>query len=252
MNQQPSDSSIAAVSRAVTAFAWCLALMLMPTDIFAQTDQAAAVESQPSLYWVFLITGKPTAGVDSSEIEKMQAAHLENFRKLAEDGRLVTAGPLSDPEGRLRGIVILNANGPDQVAEMFKPDPYIQEGYMEALAIPMKFEMGKVHTRVTPKGMDEFRMAVFEASPDQVDLNPATEEATQAVLQRLYNDGRVLLSIRLNDRIHLYRQVVIFAAPESDDELSEQIAAIPALKTGAWTHRLMPLYMGKGSLARDE
>lgn len=123
---------------------------------------------------------------------------------------------------------------------------------MKVVAAPMKFELGQIRTRVTPKGMDEFRISVFEASPDQVDLTPATEEETQAMLKRLYDEGKVLLSIRLNDRIHLYRQIVVFAAPTSDDELSAQIANIPALKTGAWTHRLMPLYMGKGSLARDE
>ncbi len=255
MSLQPSVSLTTMATRVALALA--LPLALLPISAMAQSaGESSAGESsadpQPSLYWVFLVTGKPMAGVDQSEIETMQNAHLENFRKLAEDGRLVTAGPLSDPEGKLRGIVILSARNQNEVAEMFTHDPYIQGGYMEVVATPMEFEIGKIRTRVTPKGMEEFRMAVFEASPDQVGLTPAMAEQTRVLLKRLYQKGNLLLSIRLNDRIHLFRQIVIFPASVPDDELSARLAELPALKSGAWTHRLMPLYMGKGSLDQDE
>lgn len=83
-------------------------------------------------YFVFLTTGKTTEGVAPEEIQKKQAAHLENFGRLAKLGLLTTAGPCSDPDKVTRGIVVINAESIANAETHFGPDPYVSEGYMKA------------------------------------------------------------------------------------------------------------------------
>jgi len=82
-------------------------------------------------YFVFLTTGKSTAGVAPEDIQKKQAAHLENFGRLAKLGSLTAAGPCSDPGKVTRGIVVINAESIADAETLFGPDPYVSEGYMK-------------------------------------------------------------------------------------------------------------------------
>lgn len=71
-------------------------------------------------------------GVASEDIQKKQAAHLENFGRLAKLGSLTTAGPCSDPDKATRGIVVINADSIADAENLFGPDLYVSEGYMKA------------------------------------------------------------------------------------------------------------------------
>ncbi len=102
----------------------------------AENPGPAAVEN---LYWVFLTTAKSLEGIEREEMEAMQEAHLNNFRRLAADGRLLTAGPMSDPENVRRGVVVLKASQGDELFEMFREDPYVKQGYMNVDACRMQF-----------------------------------------------------------------------------------------------------------------
>ena len=83
-------------------------------------------------YFVFLTTGKTTQGVAPEEIQKKQAAHIDNFGRLAKLGSLTAAGPCSDPDKVTRGIVVINADSIADAEAMFGPDPYVSEGFMKA------------------------------------------------------------------------------------------------------------------------
>ena len=86
----------------------------------AETKKAAPVTTanDTKLFWVFLTTGKSTKGVEKEEVEKMQAEHLANFKRLAEEEKLLLAGPLADPEKKLRGIVVLKAKNQNDLEKM--------------------------------------------------------------------------------------------------------------------------------------
>ena len=70
--------------------------------MFAQsvTEKKSTPEAA-STYWIFLTAGKSSQGTERSEIEKMQAAHLANFGRLYKAGKLLTAGPLADPQKKM-------------------------------------------------------------------------------------------------------------------------------------------------------
>jgi len=64
------------------------------------------------------------------ELEKLQAGHLENMRKMADSGDLVIAGPV-EQGGALRGILIFRTRDMTRVEELVARDPAIQAGRLE-------------------------------------------------------------------------------------------------------------------------
>src|ERR1041385_973973 len=99
---------------------------LLSAFVFLATSLAYADESPVAkINWIFLNTGadrEKTKTMTKEELSKMQADHVGNFGTQFNLGKLFAAGPLGD-NGFIRGIVILNAETPQQVAECFKLDP---------------------------------------------------------------------------------------------------------------------------------
>jgi len=69
----------------------------------------------------------PNRDLDSTEAASLQIAHLNNIRKMAEQGKLVLAGPFFD-EGDIRGIYIFNVDNIREAEELTQTDPAIQAG----------------------------------------------------------------------------------------------------------------------------
>src|SRR5882762_8561310 len=78
---------------------------------------------------VFLNTGisPKEKGISDDEAGKMQAQHVGNFGTQFNLGKLMAAGPVGRG-GKTRGIVVLAVHTPQQIAECFMPDPYVQTG----------------------------------------------------------------------------------------------------------------------------
>lgn len=69
----------------------------------------------------------PVRSQDSAEAAALQKAHLENIGRLAEEGKLVLAGPFLD-NGDIRGIYIFNVTTIEEARELTATDPSIQQG----------------------------------------------------------------------------------------------------------------------------
>jgi uncharacterized protein YciI len=72
---------------------------------------------------------RPSGAPDypTEELERIQAGHLENIRKMADSGELVIAGPV-ERGGDLRGILIFRTGDADRIEELVAEDPAIQAG----------------------------------------------------------------------------------------------------------------------------
>ena len=79
-------------------------------------------------YVLGLLKKGPDSGQGTNEeIEKVQAGHMANIRKMAAAGKLLVAGPIGDDD-ELRGIFIFDAGTPDEVRAMAEEDPAVQQG----------------------------------------------------------------------------------------------------------------------------
>jgi uncharacterized protein YciI len=158
-----------------------LAAALLP--VLTGSPAPAQTEKKTKMLWlVFLETGKP-APKDPAVTAKLMEGHLGNFKKEWKDGRLLLAGPMKDPKGVKRGIVVLNAMPRKEVDEVFKADPYIQGGYLKVNAIQWDADKSRVSPKVDPDEMAEFTILLLK----RPELQPAH---TIEALQKAFADHR--------------------------------------------------------------
>jgi len=76
--------------------------------------------------FVILKTG-PNKMEAGPERDKLFKGHMDNINRLADEGKLVIAGPMGANEKMYRGIFILNVKTIDEAKELLKADPTVSE-----------------------------------------------------------------------------------------------------------------------------
>jgi len=97
--------------------------------------------------------------LSEAKAAELQKAHLENIGNLAEEGKLVLAGPFFD-DGDLRGIYIFNVATIEEAEALTNTDPAIKAG---SLVMELKQWYGsaavvginEVHKKLQKKGIIE-------------------------------------------------------------------------------------------------
>ena len=83
-----------------------------------------------TIRYVFILKKGPTWSPDSTpEIDALQEAHLANYRRLAEIGKLVVTGPFMDAfaeSGEVRGMGVLRASSFGEAHELISTDPMVK------------------------------------------------------------------------------------------------------------------------------
>jgi len=83
-----------------------------------------------TIYYVFILKKGPTWSPDETpEIDALQEAHLANYRRLADIGKLVMTGPFLDSfatSGEIRGMGILKTDSFSEAHELISTDPMVK------------------------------------------------------------------------------------------------------------------------------
>lgn len=95
-------------------------------DSLAAAEYGADEYGMKQYVMAFLKRG-PNRDLDSAEAMELQIAHMNNIDRMAEEGKLVLAGPFLDT-GDLRGIYIFNVTTVEEAEELTNTDPAIQAG----------------------------------------------------------------------------------------------------------------------------
>jgi uncharacterized protein YciI len=97
----------------------------------AETARRVGADDYGMRQYVFVIlkTGK-TKIEDAEKRKELQAGHMKMISRLAEEGKLVLAGPFIEG-GDLRGIYIFNVKTIEEAAELVKTDPAIKAGLFD-------------------------------------------------------------------------------------------------------------------------
>lgn len=104
-------------------------------DVAQDYDQMLAEELGADDYGMkqyvmaFLKAG-PNQSMDSTRAANLQRAHLDNIKRLAEDGKLILAGPFIG-SGELRGIYVFDVRTVEEARELTKTDPAVEAGRLE-------------------------------------------------------------------------------------------------------------------------
>jgi len=80
-----------------------------------------------SQYVMAFLKRGPNRPTDPKIAEELQAAHMANINKMAEEGKLVLAGPFLG-EGDLKGIYVFDVKTVEEAKALTESDPAIQAG----------------------------------------------------------------------------------------------------------------------------
>lgn len=184
---------------------------------------AAPAPDGPGLWFIFLETGRPTPD-DREAVMAMQRGHIDNFKRLFAEGKLLAAGPMADPARSKRGLVVVRASTHAELMGYFQPDAYVREGYMQVKAVPALARRAVYTEGIDATRVEEIRIVLIgrpTAAPDA-----ATAQARRALLQGLVERGAVgawytlqagpvaeVLLARSTDTAMLEAALVPYAAP---------------------------------------
>lgn len=219
-------------------------VMILPA-LIAATTMLPTDEMKPT-YFIFLVTGKNPPKASQEDIQKYQMAHIDNFKRLNGEKKLMTAGPCADPEKSKRGIVVLAVKSEKEIAECFKPDPYVSMGFMEVKAAKIEVLFGGINTNdIDPKGIEENRIVVFSAGAH--DDIAATLPAAR--LDHIRNEGvkAGLAFYATLKGTSDWKAVALFKGKD-DEKINAWIKSDPAVQNGYLKAVSFPQWLGKGVL----
>lgn len=93
----------------------------------ALAERLGADDYGMSRYVVAFLKEGSNRDQDSTTTAKIQEGHMANINKMAEEGKLVLAGPFIDG-GEYQGIYVFNVATIEEAEELTKTDPAIQAG----------------------------------------------------------------------------------------------------------------------------
>ncbi len=76
--------------------------------------------------FAFLKEG-PNRSQDSTKVAEIQAGHLKNIQRLAQEGKLTLAGPFND-DWEMKGIFVFAVETLEEAKALIETDPAVQSG----------------------------------------------------------------------------------------------------------------------------
>jgi uncharacterized protein YciI len=123
----------------------CLAVVLVPLLALAAEPPGRSARERDErgmrIYYMGFLTRGPAWTPEATDATRaLQAAHLANIERLANDGRLLIAGPFvydeSDADQTLRGIYIFDTETRAEAEELARTDPAVQAGRLALRIVP--------------------------------------------------------------------------------------------------------------------
>ena len=219
-----------------------LALPLLALFFTAVLTWAQEPVNQRPTWFIFLETGKPTPK-DQEAVTKMQAGHIQNFKRLFGEKKLFAAGPLQDPSKKKRGIVVVRANSKAELLTYFQPDDYVREGYLIANAQRSEVHKSLNTAGIDPDGIEEERIVQLSRPPKQ----PTRREQRKndAFLQALVDKGTVGAWYTLESG---NTAEVLFCRTTDTKALEALFAQSPAVAAGKASAEIWPQWLSKGAV----
>lgn len=222
---------------------WRLIVLLCLVALTGCAQAPADTGSKSDYFWfIFLETGKKTPD-DKALVAQMQRGHIENFKRLFGEQKLFAAGPLRDPSGHKRGIVVVKATSMETLASYFESDAYVRDGYMTLNAVPCIARKGLATEGIDPNGIEEvqiiqiLRRSGSTARPEN--------NIDHAWLQALVEKGTVGAWYTM-ERGPVAE--VLFSRTTDTKALDEILALYPSAKSGDATVAVWAQWLSKGVL----
>jgi uncharacterized protein YciI len=200
--------------------------------------------------FVFLNTGisPKEKGISDDEVGKMQAQHVGNFGTQFNLGKLMAAGPVGRG-GKTRGIVVLAVHTPEEIAQCFKPDPYVQSGILEAETHPWLVDVMKFSTPKVPFQMGQYTLCTVKKGAKWKSSSAAfTSDSMIGLFPSLKKDprsGELLISGPFADKGDKLGAMLFYSTNKAEIQLKlDNEASVTRQEVQV---ELVAQYLGKGT-----
>jgi uncharacterized protein YciI len=100
-----------------------------PKTAASITPHTTAPIEFDSFIVVLLVRAPNPPELPKAQLDELQEKHIANIHRLADEGKLLKAGPMEDASGRnVRGMYILKTDSVDQAREWVATDPTVKAG----------------------------------------------------------------------------------------------------------------------------
>src|SRR5438445_7749490 len=103
-----------------------LMVCMLPTLLVLAADKEPQYEMTTYVMGLFY-KGPNWTAEETAETRRIQEGHLANFRKMADAGKLIVAGPFTD-DGELRGVLIFKLTSVAEARTLMDADPAVKTG----------------------------------------------------------------------------------------------------------------------------
>ena len=203
--------------------------LVLPLTIFAQ----------PKSYTIVFLNKKPDAEqIDKEASTKLMEGHMANINRLAEEGKLLAAGPF-DGGG---GLFILNTTSTEEAESWVSTDPAVQAKRWNLEFLPYTPRIGSICPVSEPYEMVSYTFVRFDAIVQKFTASnyPALIAQHDAFVKQHTNPSDVVTE-------------AVFGPNEGGilivkGELpSETFAGDPGIQQGLLTVQMKKLYIAKTS-----
>lgn len=202
------------------------------------TQVMSAADSTELSYLVFLRPDPAQSALAQGERERIQAAHMANIRKMADQRILVAAGPFEDQPTTISGIFVFRTASLESARSIAAQDPTVLEHRNLAEVYPWRGPKGigdeyfRLHKEKpeTPEGMGVqplfllYRGSAYSQQTAELRLH-------QDYLLQLKREGKLAMAGPIDSNGDLWGLVVFNRI--SDAEAGRLMADDPAVKTKA-------------------
>lgn len=199
------------------------------------------LQSQNRVF-IFLNSNPDKEVLSEEAVNELQAAHLKNIEKLADEGKLEIAGPF---EGG-GGIFVLNANDQFEAWNYLKTDPAIEANRFKIELLPFQTANGYVKKPAKPYEMVNYQFIRLISNPDFKGDATQLIHDNRIVMAKIFNENKDVLTYGFFSE-YSDGMMVVDGTTERAEEL---ISTHPSVQAGQLKYEIKTLYIAKGSFKR--
>lgn len=218
-------------------------LNLFTLTVFALSFSQLQAQSNENLFFVFLNTNPNKANLSTEKVEALQAAHMQNIEKLADEGKLLAAGPF-DTGG---GFFIIQTGDIEHARTIINTDPAIQANRYIIEIFPFSIRLNALCGAKEPYEMVTYQFIRITADLTYFgDLDQMIRE-NRIFMGNLNSENDFVITQGVFDE---YNSGVLILDVSTKEEAEEIIKKHPAVAAGQLKYEIKPLWIAKGTFCK--
>lgn len=197
-------------------------------------------QNNRDLYFVYLNTNPDKEEISKEKVDELQAAHLDNIKKLNTEGKLIAAGPFNGGGG----MFILRADNYDQARSYLDTDPAIVANRFNIEIFPFNIYNGNLCGAEEPYEMVEYQFVRMKTNDENTDLFNKALRDTRYFMADLHNkSGELVVHGKSEDTV----EGVLILDVDNAENAKTLMEQHPGVSDGVITYTVKTLWIAKGT-----